>query len=238
MKEIVILYSIIMLVVSSLGQEIWIPFDQTGKEIPEIINLNSTNQKVDFQIIIHGMFVKDTLISYVSYKRINIPDGIVTGACGSPALPSFNKLVAIPTCDSIIVTYEILDSLVLSNYKIYPVPKYQYDTAGGNLSINEIFYIDTSIYSQNVFLPEKSFDSNKKGALREQPRTTYNSEYPAALRYAKIGSRWSPTSGTRRPLAPIIKTCNHMDYKRFVKKQDEKFVRGFERINNNRKQWI
>jgi len=40
----------------------------------------------------------------------------------------------------------------------------------------------------------------------------HNSEYPAPLRFAQIGSRWSPTSGTRRtldamPLKKDFKIC-------------------------------
>ena len=31
-----------------------------------------------------------------------------------------------------------------------------------------------------------------------------NSEYPATLRFAQIGSRWSPTSGTRGTLSEIL----------------------------------
>jgi len=30
--------------------------------------------------------------------------------------------------------------------------------------------------------------------------TAHNSEYPTTIRFAQIGSRWSPTSGTREPL--------------------------------------
>jgi predicted nucleotidyltransferase len=36
---------------------------------------------------------------------------------------------------------------------------------------------------------------------KNAPETSYNSEYPAPLRSAQIGSRWSPTSGTRETLA-------------------------------------
>ncbi len=36
--------------------------------------------------------------------------------------------------------------------------------------------------------------------VRDQPGIKHNSEYPAALRSAQIGSRWSPTSGTRGTL--------------------------------------
>jgi hypothetical protein len=41
--------------------------------------------------------------------------------------------------------------------------------------------------------------------LRSRLGTTYNSEYPAPLRSAQIGSRWSPTSGTRGTLAVSVK---------------------------------
>jgi len=41
------------------------------------------------------------------------------------------------------------------------------------------------------------------GIKPDQPGTKHNSEYPATLRSAQIGSRWSPTSGSRAPLCEI-----------------------------------
>jgi len=50
----------------------------------------------------------------------------------------------------------------------------------------------------------------------------HNSEYPATLRSAQIGSRWSPTSGTRETLWASVKNDTadnllHKDRKRKMK---------------------
>jgi hypothetical protein len=52
--------------------------------------------------------------------------------------------------------------------------------------------------------------------------TTFNSEYPATLRSAQIGSRWSPTSGTRGTLDDIRFIVN-VTYNKFfgVKNENE-----------------
>ncbi len=44
--------------------------------------------------------------------------------------------------------------------------------------------------------------------MRRSAPPSYNSEYPAALRSAQIGSLWSPTSGTRGTLSEIAIYCS------------------------------
>jgi len=39
--------------------------------------------------------------------------------------------------------------------------------------------------------------------------TAHNSEYPTTIRFAQIGSRWSPTSGTREPLCATNYNFRH-----------------------------
>jgi hypothetical protein len=40
--------------------------------------------------------------------------------------------------------------------------------------------------------------------MQRSSGTTHNSEYPAPLRSAQIGSRWSPTSGTRSTFYEMV----------------------------------
>ena len=46
-------------------------------------------------------------------------------------------------------------------------------------------------------------EERNKCGNRKRRGTAYNSEYAVPLRFAQIGFRWSPTSGTRETLCQI-----------------------------------
>jgi hypothetical protein len=88
---------------------------------------------------------------------------------GFPEIPVISYLVAIPSCDSVILNLTLLDSLRFSDVNIYPAPELVPDTlTGGTIALVEEFSYDSAAYSTDDWLPGTVAETIDKGAIRDQ----------------------------------------------------------------------
>jgi hypothetical protein len=133
------------------SQSPWIPLDASGRTTLEITNLQSTREALNFTVTLHGFYSQDTTVNSMTFQRIFLPNGSLLDSVGTPEIPFYTTLLAIPACDSIQFNIEPLDSTTLLGYNIFPTPEIQYDSIIKELVMK--FFMDPGAYSQNDFLP-------------------------------------------------------------------------------------
>jgi len=158
-----------------IAQPHWVAFTDTTPSCPQISLQSSSNQEVRYLIQIPGMYQESVTVGFDTYQRISLPNNGVWGINGYPELPAIVKMIAVPECDLITITYLVTDSIVLSNYTIFPMPISVEDTLNKAL-IEQFFKID-SIYMVNKFFPEEDYKILSDGYMRNQ-RITQLAAYP------------------------------------------------------------
>ncbi|MCL2042195.1 MAG: hypothetical protein FWG84_09210, partial [Bacteroidales bacterium] len=92
----------------SIKAQNWVSFSKSEPSAPEMNLLTSTAQSVSFEVSIPGIYMLDTLVNGVAYTRLILPDGTAVNPAGSPELPVLSYKVAIPDCDGVDVSYNVV----------------------------------------------------------------------------------------------------------------------------------
>ncbi len=143
----------------------WVEFSAGESTQPNYELLKSTDTIVEFDIDIPGMF--STEID--TFNRVQIKEHFKTDSAGLPEVPIISYLVAIPSCDSIILNVQLLDSINYTSFNIYPAPKIVPDTtAGGAVALVEEFFYNRTAYQTNAWFPGIAAETIDKGAIRAQ----------------------------------------------------------------------
>lgn len=126
----------------------WVEFIASESTKPNYELVKSTDTIVEFKMDVPGMF--STVID--TFNRVQIKDHTRMDSVGYPEMPIISYLVAIPTCDSVIMNIELSDSIKYSNMKIYPAPELAPDTtAGGAIALVEQFAYNRSAYETDAY---------------------------------------------------------------------------------------
>ena len=138
-----------LLIISfTVNSQDWIEFKASESTKPNYELLKSTDTIVEFEIIVPGMF--ETVID--TFNRVQIKEHSKMDSVGFPELPIISYLVAIPTCDSVILNIELLDSIKYTNMNIYPAPELVPDTtAGGAIALVEQFAYNRTAYETDAY---------------------------------------------------------------------------------------
>lgn len=164
MKTRTLLLALLIISFTANSQD-WIEFTASESTKPNYVLLKSTNTIVEFEIEVPGMF--STVID--TFNRVQIEEHTRMDSAGFPEMPIISYLVAIPTCDSVILNIELLDSIKYSNMNIYPAPELVPDTtAGGAVALIEQFYYDRTAYETDAWFPGTVAETIDKGAIRAQ----------------------------------------------------------------------
>lgn len=175
MKKLICLFLVLGCSSYVASQPQWVTFTDPHPSSPIITLQSSSNQQVKYVIQIPGMYQESVTVGLDTYQRLSLPTAGVWGINGYPELPAIIKMIAIPECDSITITYLVTDSIVLDNYNVYPMPITVEDTINGIL-IEQFFKID-SVYLLNKFLPSEDYEIISEGYIRNQP-TAQVAAYP------------------------------------------------------------
>ncbi|MEA3431378.1 MAG: C25 family cysteine peptidase, partial [candidate division WOR-3 bacterium] len=143
----------------------WVPFTRGSVTPPQINLIESNSSKVSFSVEVCGMNSEDTLVEGTLYQKINIPDHWFYEETGFPKIPVVNVLLAIPDCDSAILSITPTDSLEYENYNVYPMPRF---VGGEGSLLKEEFTKNDSIYSIDAYFPNSFGRIGELGAVREQ----------------------------------------------------------------------
>jgi hypothetical protein len=203
MKTIVIITALMLVSIFSYSQE-WVEFSANESTSPQLTLSTSKDTLVEFEIDVPGMF--STEID--SFNRVEILNHFKMDSVGFPEIPVISYLVAIPSCDSVILNLTLLDSIRFSDVNIYPTPELVPDTlTGGAIALVEEFLYDTTAYNTDDWLPGTLAETVDKGAIRNQEvvrvlfyPVQFNPVDKEILAYskAKITLTFSNASGTIR----------------------------------------
>ncbi|MFW5872493.1 MAG: C25 family peptidase propeptide domain-containing protein [bacterium] len=160
MKTITIITALMLVSIFTKSQE-WVEFATSESTSPQL-NLSTSNDTlVEFEIEVPGMY--STAID--SFNRVEILNHFKMDSVGFPEIPVISYLVAIPSCDSVILNLTLLDSLRFSDVNIYPAPELVPDTlTGGTIALVEQFSYDSIAYNKDGWFPGTVAESVDKGA--------------------------------------------------------------------------
>jgi hypothetical protein len=135
MKNFVVLLFIVASGLSSISQK-FIEFSSTEAKNPTYNVLVSDDTIVEFELEIPGILVNEI----DSFQRIKIEGHFKMDSAGFPEIPVVSFLIAIPECDDINLSLELMDSVSLKDMFIYPAPEMVLDTSvNGIISYKEEF---------------------------------------------------------------------------------------------------
>src|ERR1035437_3610995 len=157
----------------TFSQGTWMPFDSSGRQALEVLNIQSNSKQLSFDVNVHGIYIKDSLVKNTLFERVGLPGADPLDSIGKPEVSYYSKLLAIPQCDSMILTIVPMDSVELTNFILYPRPLFQFDSIQ-NLTV-EVFDLDSNAYSNNSFYPNATCLVQNYTSLRDQNlgRITY-----------------------------------------------------------------
>nr|NQU90783.1 hypothetical protein [Bacteroidota bacterium] len=164
MKTITIITAFMFVSIFSYSQD-WVEFSASESTSPNLTLSTSNDTIVEFEINVPGMY--STEID--SFNRIEILNHFRMDSIGFPEVPVLSYLVAIPSCDSVIINTSLLDSIRISDVNIYPAPELVHDTlTGGEITLVEQFSYDTTAYNTDDWFPGAIAEAMDKGAIRDQ----------------------------------------------------------------------
>jgi hypothetical protein len=164
MKTITIITAFMIVSIFSYSQE-WVEFSASESNSPQLTLSSSNDTIVEFEINVPGMY--STAID--SFNRVEIKNHFKLDSVGFPEIPVISYLVAIPSCDSVILNLTLLDSIRFSDVNIYPAPELVPDTlSGGAIALIEQFSYYSAAYSTDDWFPGVVAETIDKGAIRDQ----------------------------------------------------------------------
>ena len=169
MKKSILLSVLCCLLGTVVYTQEWVTFTKTTPEPPIIGLVESNNQQVEFNVEVCGMYKTDITEEGEPFQRIEVPGAGKTNETGSPELPYIRQLIAIPECDDVILTVNIIGETDFSNYNIYPAPGYEeVQEPGGATYMQEVFYKDEVVYAQDTYFTGMNAEIVSTGYLRDQ----------------------------------------------------------------------
>ena len=130
------------------------------------MNLITSNaQTVTFEVAIPGIYRMDTIVNGTTFRRLFLPNGAAVNPEGSPEIPVLKYRVAVPKCEGINVSCNVISQQNMTPCLLYPVPHIIFDSITGAQS--EQFVFDSVAYAQPR-LNESISIITADGALREQ----------------------------------------------------------------------
>jgi len=147
-----------------MSQSVWIPINNSRPYAPDIELISSTQFSVSFRVKIQGVYRDSKTHGDTLFYRLLIPGGGKDDLPGFPEIPFIKKLVAVPTGSTITTSVQIIDSVMLTNYLVYPAPRLIVDSN----EVVEQFTINDSLYNINDFYDINALKLNSTGFIRNQ----------------------------------------------------------------------
>lgn len=169
MRKSILLPILCFLTSTIIYSQEWVTFTKTTPEQPIIELIISTNQQVEFNVEVCGMYKTGITEEGELFQRIEIPGAGKTSETGSPELPYIRQLIAIPECDDVVLLVNITGQTDFSYYNIYPSPDFdEVQNPDGTVYLQEVFTKNEAIYNQNNNLPGMNAEIVSTGYLRDQ----------------------------------------------------------------------
>jgi len=168
MKKLFIILLLIGTSISILHAQLWISFNNTASNAPEVNVITSNTQTVSFEVTIPGIYRKDTIVNGVAFSRLLLPCGQAINPTGSPELSVLHYKIAIPVCDDVLVNYNVVSQQNVASDWVYPVPEIvtQQNPQGYHITVEQ-FAFNPTAYAQPCSA-EPTATISSLGSLRSQ----------------------------------------------------------------------
>jgi hypothetical protein len=163
-----LILGVVLGVLTVNAQSLWVSFKDFQSYDPKITLANSSNELITIDVEVPGMYRETINYEGKTFDRLSLPQGARFGHEGSPEIPFYQKLLAIPECDGASITVLAKDSLIFDNYYVYPVPHMVKDSSNGKVQLVEGFSYNEAKYSQNEFVPNSIAVIDNFGYFRSQ----------------------------------------------------------------------
>ena len=169
-----LIIAMVMCVFTIKAQPQWVSFFESHSQEPTISVIQSSNDSVTLSVEIPGL--NREVIEYGGeiFDRLSLAGGIRGGLAGSPEIPFFKKLLAIPECEGAVISVSIKDSTILDHYYVYPIPNLVKDSSNGTVQLIESYFYDRDRYSHNMYIPKLIVEVDHYGYVRSQKVMTAN----------------------------------------------------------------
>jgi tetratricopeptide (TPR) repeat protein len=164
MKKLLIIFLLAGACISSALSQQWVNFSSSQPKAPELNLITSNAQEVTFEITIPGIYAQDTVVGGTAFNRLNLPGGCAINPIGYPELSVLSYKVAIPSCEDVVVAFQINSTQTMPSCWVYPMPEMVLD---GNGMLVEQFAFEPTAYAQLRTIEPAAIISSS-GALREQ----------------------------------------------------------------------
>jgi len=169
MKKITSLIIILYGIVLSVQSQTWVNINSSTPEKISAYVTESNSQTIKVKFDTHGFYSKTLTAKDGTYQRLVIPGAGRSQTTGFPELPFIRQIIAIPECDDVNITYQIIQESVFDNYNIYPAPDYQVTTnPDSTCVVTELFSKDVVEYKRNTLFPYNNVLNSEIGYFRSQ----------------------------------------------------------------------
>ena len=165
-----ILFVIVLCLFSILlHAQTWINLgSSTPKEISATV-AESNSQCIRVLFSTQGFNSDSINENNTNYQRLSIPGAGRSQTVGSPELPLFRQMVAIPECSNVSLSFQVLQEQILNNYNVYPSPDHQVITnPDSTCYVAEVFSKNALCYVDNLVFPSNNVELSETGHFRSQ----------------------------------------------------------------------
>ncbi len=140
----------------------------TPKEIGATVT-ESNSQTICVRFDTEGFNSESVIEGSTTYRRLSIPGAGMSQTVGLPELPSFRRMVAIPECSDVSLSFHVLQEQVLNSYNVYPAPDHQVVTnPDSTCYVVEVFSKNALCYADNLVSPSNNVELTEIGYFRSQ----------------------------------------------------------------------
>ncbi len=169
--------------------------------------ISSSSDEIVVSLKVPNVLLDTVTVGHTTYHTVRIPGWESTSEPGSPKLPLWRQLVAVPSCNGIVVTAEPDDSLIGNDYRVYPAERMIPGIGPDGVPYQEKkFEIDQSAYLSDDFYPKRAVQITDVFYIRDQKvvqlevsPVRYNPSRRQLLVYSSLKIRLLPES----PSGPV-----------------------------------
>ena len=167
-KNLIIIMALCVLTIGAQAQT-WVNLGSVEpKEISATVT-ESNSQSIRVHFDTKGFNSESVNEGNTIYQRLSIPGAGKTQTVGSPELPLFRQMVAIPECSNVSLSFQVLQEQVLNNYNVYPAPDHQVITnPDSTCYVAEVFSKNALCYVDNLVSPSNNVELSETGHFRSQ----------------------------------------------------------------------
>jgi hypothetical protein len=132
------------------AEPVWVPFDSAGPIPPTVNIVSASPSHVKFHVIVHGVFVEDTVVDGATFQKLSFPGEGTMSDLGRPQLPQVTRLIGFASGAGPLSQVELGDQLELEGYYVFPAQIPEVDSYPGQ---SNPFMIDNAVYGADAYFP-------------------------------------------------------------------------------------